>query len=122
MQAAAAEGLLGMTVPTQWGGRGLDYVSYALAIEAVAHASATVAVSLVVHLLARGRSGGPCRAYRTASNGCGRWRVATARGAFALSEAEAGTDAANQQTTRRASGDGYRVTGRKVWVANAEAA
>ena len=43
-------------------------------------------------------------------------------GAFALSEPNAGTDAANQQTTAVRSGDGYAITGRKVWVANAEAA
>src|SRR5262249_47439611 len=43
-------------------------------------------------------------------------------GAFALSEPDAGTDAANQQTTAARNGDGYRIKGRKVWVANAEEA
>jgi butyryl-CoA dehydrogenase len=46
-------------------------------------------------------------------------------GAFALSEEHAGTDAANQQTVARLVPDadrGYTITGRKVWVANAEAA
>jgi len=43
-------------------------------------------------------------------------------GAFALSEPEAGTDAANQLTTAVRTGDGYRLRGRKVWVANAEEA
>jgi alkylation response protein AidB-like acyl-CoA dehydrogenase len=43
-------------------------------------------------------------------------------GAFALSEPDAGTDAANQQTKAVRTGDGYRITGRKVWVANADAA
>jgi len=43
-------------------------------------------------------------------------------GAFALSEPEAGTDAANQMTTAVRAGDGYRLRGRKVWVANAEEA
>ena len=43
-------------------------------------------------------------------------------GAFALSEAEAGTDAANQQTLATRRGDGYILSGRKVWVANGEAA
>ena len=41
-------------------------------------------------------------------------------GAFALSEPGAGTDAANQQTKAVRSGTGYRITGKKVWVANAE--
>src|SRR5258708_36458585 len=48
MHAAAGEGLLGVTIPKAWGGAGRDYVSYALAIEAIAKASATVAVALSV--------------------------------------------------------------------------
>src|SRR5262245_17930657 len=47
--AAAKRGLLGITVGRTWGGLGLDYTSYVVAIEAVARASATVAASLVVH-------------------------------------------------------------------------
>src|SRR4029079_424822 len=45
---AASAGLTGVTTPAEWGGQGRDYVSYALAIEAVAEASATVAVLLAV--------------------------------------------------------------------------
>src|SRR5436190_1521774 len=48
IHAAAAAGLCGITIPKNWGGAGRDYISYALAIEAIAKASATVAVSLVV--------------------------------------------------------------------------
>ena len=48
MHAAAGQGLLGVTIPKAWGGLGKDYVSYALAIETIARASATVAVSLSV--------------------------------------------------------------------------
>ena len=43
-------------------------------------------------------------------------------GAFALSEEQAGSDAANQQATALRDGDGFVLTGRKVWVANAEEA
>ena len=120
MHAAAGQGLLGVTIPKAWGGLGKDYVSYALAIEAVARASATVAVSLsvtnslVAEVIAHaGRD--PQRE---------RWLRALARGeaigAFALSEPDAGTDAANQLTKAVKGGDGYRITGKKVWVANAE--
>ena len=48
IRAAASHGLLGVTVPKAWGGAGRDYVSYAVAIEAVARASATLAVALSV--------------------------------------------------------------------------
>jgi butyryl-CoA dehydrogenase len=97
-------------------------VSYVLALEAVARASATVAVSLsvtnslVAELLAHAGSASQRE----------RWlrRLATgdAIGSFALSEPDAGTDAANQQALAVRSDDGYRITGRKVWVANAEEA
>ena len=120
---AARQGLLGVTIPAEWGGAGLDYVSYALAIEAIAKASATVAASLVVtnslvaELIAHaGTEPQKAQWLRALATGA-------AVGAFALSEADAGTDAANQRTQAvRRGGNGYRITGRKVWVANAEAA
>jgi len=122
LHAAATEGLCGITIPKAWGGLGRDYVSYALAIEAIAKASATVAVSLsvtnslVAELIAHaGRDEQRERWLRALATG-------QAIGAFALSEPDAGTDAANQKTTATRTGDGYRIRGRKVWVANAEEA
>src|SRR5919106_75983 len=113
LRAAAAQGLLGITVPKAWGGLGLDYVSYALAIEAIARASATVAVSLsvtnslVAEVIAHaGRDQQRERWLRRLARG-------EAIGAFALSEPDAGTDAANQQTRAVRSGGGYHITGRK---------
>ncbi|HVH27753.1 MAG TPA: acyl-CoA dehydrogenase family protein [Vicinamibacterales bacterium] len=119
---AARLGLLGMTIPTAWGGAGRDYIAYALAIEAIARASATVAASLVVtnSLVAE------LIAYAGSDPQKERWlrtlAAGDAPGAFALSEPNAGTDAANQLTTAVRTGNGYRIRGRKVWVANAEAA
>lgn len=122
VQQAGALGLMGVTIPTAWGGAGRDYVSYALAIEAVAHASASVAVilavnnSLVAEVLAQfGTEAQKQRWLRALASG-------TALGAFALSEENAGTDAANQQTSASQDQGGYRLRGRKVWVANAGAA
>jgi len=122
MAAAAKLGLCGVTIASAHGGAGRDYLSYTLAIEAIARASATVAVSLVVtnSLVAE-------LIEHAASNTLHRdWlrRLATgdAIGAFALSEPDAGTDAANQRTTAVRDGGGYRIRGRKVWVANAEVA
>ncbi|BCS34196.1 acyl-CoA dehydrogenase [Luteitalea sp. TBR-22] len=119
---AGALGLMGATIPEAWGGAGQDEVAYVLALEAIARASATVAVilsvntSLVAETLLRHGSD----AQRE------RWlrRLATGAsvGAFALSEADAGSDAANQQTVAVADQGGYRLRGRKVWVANAAAA
>ena len=116
---AADLGLMGVTVPPEWGGAGRDYVSYSIAIEAVATASATLAVilavnnSLVAEVLARFGSDTQKRRWlRALASG-------EALGAFALSEENAGTDAANQETTATADEDGYRLQGRKIWVANA---
>lgn len=119
---AAARGLLGVTVPEAWGGAGRDYVSYALAVEAVAAASATLGAILVVNnsLVAEvvHRFGTPAQKDAWLA------RLASGRsvGAFALSEAQAGTDAARQETTATAAGRRYVLRGRKVWVANGAAA
>jgi alkylation response protein AidB-like acyl-CoA dehydrogenase len=119
---AASLGLMGVTVPRAFGGAGRDYVSYAAAVEAVALASATLAVILTVNnsLVAE-----PLLEFGTDLQK-GRWlsplATGQAIGAFALSEEQAGSDAANQQTVARVDGRGYVLSGRKVWVANAEAA
>jgi butyryl-CoA dehydrogenase len=122
MHAAATHGLCGVTIPKQWGGLGRDYISYALAMEAIAKASATVAValsvtnSLVGELIAHaGRDQQRERWLRPLATGA-------AIGAFALSEPDSGTDAANQQTVAVRAAGGYRLRGKKVWVANAEEA
>lgn len=115
-------GLMGVTVPRALGGAGLDYVAYALALEALARASATVAVILAVNnsLVVE-----PILAFGTDEQKA-RWLepLVTGRavGAFALSEQNAGTDAANQQTRVTHDGFGFRLGGQKVWVANAVAA
>jgi butyryl-CoA dehydrogenase len=122
VREAGRLGLMGVTIPADRGGAGRDYVSYALAVEAVAFASATLAVILTVNnsLVAE-----PLLEFGSAAQQ-ERWlaRLASgdAIGAFALSEEQAGSDAANQKTLARRDGDGYVLTGRKVWVANAEAA
>ena len=122
IRAAAGRGLLGATIARSWGGAGLDYLSYTLAIEAVARASAAVAASLVVHnslvtevVAHAGRASQKERWLRPLATGA-------AVGAFALSEPDAGTDAANQRTRATKTRDGYRLTGQKVWVTNAVAA
>jgi butyryl-CoA dehydrogenase len=119
---AASLGLLGVTVGREWGGAGLDYVSYALALEALARSSAVVSViasvnnSLVAEPIAQ--FGSPDQKDT--------WlrRLATGQslGSFALSEERAGSDAANQQTAAHMDDRGYVLNGRKVWVANGEVA
>jgi butyryl-CoA dehydrogenase len=122
IRSAATHGLTGATIPEAWGGAGLDYLSYVLGIEAIARSSATLAVSLVVQnslvaeLIAHAGTD-PQKALWLR-----RLAAGEAIGAFALSEPEAGTDAANQHTTATRTAGGYHITGRKIWVANAEGA
>ncbi len=122
VREAGALGLMGATIPATWGGAGQDYLAYVLALEAVARSSATLAVilsvnnSLVAETLYRhGSSAQQERWLRLLAAG-------EAVGAFALSEEQAGSDAANQLTRADADGDAYRLTGAKVWVANADVA
>jgi alkylation response protein AidB-like acyl-CoA dehydrogenase len=119
---AAALGLMAVSIPVEFGGAGRDYVTYALAMEAVSHASATLAVilsvnnSLVAEPILEHGTDEQRAAWlaRLASGSC--------IGAFALSEADAGSDAANQSATAREAGGDYVINGTKVWVANAEVA
>lgn len=118
----AARGLLGVTIPKEWGGLACDYVSYVVALEALASASAVVAViasvnvSLVAEPIAQFGSDQQKQTWlRRLASG-------QALGAFALSEEHAGSDAANLQTTARLDNGAYVLNGRKVWIANGEAA
>lgn len=119
---AGALGLMGATIPEALGGAGQDYLAYVLALEAVSRESATLGVILSVNnsLVAE-------TLYREGSDAQrDRWlrplAIGTAIGAFALSEEDAGSDAANQQMRAMPDGTGFRLTGAKVWVANAEVA
>jgi butyryl-CoA dehydrogenase len=115
-------GVMGVTIGSKWGGAGRDYVSYAIAIEALAAASAVLAVIAAVNnsLVAE-----PIAEFGTETQKqtwLRRLATGTSLGAFALSEEHAGSDAANQQSVARLDDRGYVINGRKVWVANAAAA
>jgi len=122
VREAAALGLTGMTLPVAVGGAGHSYATYAAALEVVSAASATMAVILSVNnsLVAE-----PLHEFGTdVQKDTWLRRLATgeALGSFALSEAQAGSDAGNQLTSARLDDQGYVITGKKVWVANAAVA
>lgn len=122
VKRAAALGLSAVALPEAWGGAGRDMVTYAHALETIGRASATLAVILSVNnslvtsvLHTWGTTAQKERWLRPLATGA---RL----GAFALSEEDAGSDAGNQQTVAVIDDRGYVLNGRKVCVANAEAA
>jgi alkylation response protein AidB-like acyl-CoA dehydrogenase len=116
----AALNLFGLTSPPELGGPGVDGLSYAIALEEVARVCASTALVLATH------------------NSLGVWPIlafgspeqkqkyvpALARGeqlaAFAMTEADAGSDAAAQRTRAAKRGDTYVIDGTKTCVVNAQ--
>ncbi len=111
-------GLMGMMVSPEYGGGGMDTISYVLAVEELSKvdASAGVMVSVNNSLVCYGLEhfGTPSQKERYLS------RLATGEilGAFALSEPEAGSDATSQQTFAEDKGDHYVLNGTKNWITN----
>ncbi len=107
-------GIMGILVPEAYGGAGADYVSYALAIEELARVDAGTAVTVSVHTMI-------CSAIlRLGSDEQKtRWLRALATGdviaGFALTESDAGSDAANIRATAKRAPNGYVLNGRKQW-------
>jgi butyryl-CoA dehydrogenase len=110
-------GLTGIFIPEEYGGAGADYVSYALAVEELARVDAGCAVTLSVHLMVSNAI------LKLGSEEQKRhWLPLLAGGdaiaAFALTESDAGSDAAAIRATAKRTGDGYVLSGRKQWCTN----
>eukprot|EP00388_Colpodella_angusta_P010020 GDKJ01026300.1.p2 GENE.GDKJ01026300.1~~GDKJ01026300.1.p2 ORF type:complete len:388 (+),score=64.01 GDKJ01026300.1:3074-4237(+) len=111
-------GFLGMMVSPEYGGGGMDTVSYVLAMEELSKvdASASVMVSVNNSLVCYG-----LEAFGTEEQKL-KYLVPLAKGeiigAFALSEPEAGSDATSQHTTAEDMGDYYLLNGTKNWITN----
>ncbi len=114
----AALGLMGVCVPEEYGGGGADFLSYILVLEELSRADAGVGVTVAVHTSAATL---PLLAYGTDEQKS-RFVPPLARGeqlgAFALTEAEAGSDAGALRTRAEAAGDGWTITGAKQWITN----
>ncbi len=111
-------GLLGMMVPTEWGGSGLDTLSYVLAIEEVSAACASTSVTMSVN---NSLYCGPITKYATDAQKEKYLRpfaLGQKLGAYALSEPGTGSDAANQQTVAVKKGAKYILNGRKNFITN----
>jgi len=116
---AARLGLLGVLVPDAYGGAGLDHVSFAIFVEEVARFCASTAVILDVH----NSVGTEPVVIFGSEEQKGRWLPDLAQGkklaAFALTEPEAGSDAAHLKTTAIRSDRSYLLNGTKIFITNA---
>ena len=109
-------GVLGMTVPSEFGGSRTDYLSFILALEELARVSATVCLIVSVHdslfcgsILKFGSDLQKRKYLPPAARG-------EILGAFSLTEPGAGSDATNLKTKAVRSGDEYILNGTKAWV------
>jgi len=115
-------GLMGVCVPEEYGGAGADFVSYVLVLEELSRADAGVGVTVAVHTSAVAL---PLLRFGTEEQRA-RFVPPLARGeligAFALTEAEAGSDAGALRTSATPEDGGWRISGAKQFISTAEAA
>ena len=111
-------GLLGVAVPAEWGGAGMDSVSYALAMEEISRGCASTGVTMSVN---NSLYCDPLLKYGTDEQKA-RFLAPFARGerlgCFALTEPMSGSDASEMRTTARARGDEYVIDGAKNFITN----
>jgi len=113
-------GLMGVCIPEELGGAGADFLSYILVLEELSRADAGVGVTVAVHTSATTL---PILNFGTEEQRS-RFVPPLARGeligAFALTEAESGSDAGSLRTSATRDGDGWRISGSKQFISTAE--
>jgi alkylation response protein AidB-like acyl-CoA dehydrogenase len=122
IKALGELGFLGMMTSPEYGGSGMDTISYVLAIEEISKVDASCSVIMSVNnsLVNYG--------IETYGNDYQKEKFlvpladGTSIGAFLLSEPEAGSDATHQHTTAEDKGDYYLLNGTKNWITNANSA
>jgi alkylation response protein AidB-like acyl-CoA dehydrogenase len=118
LQQLGEMGFLGMTVPEGYGGAGVDFMSYILALEQVAYADASVAVAMSVNnsvacapILSFGTEAQKQKYLKPLASG-------EVLGGFMLTEPDAGSDAAALKTRATKVDGGWRLNGAKAWITN----
>lgn len=114
-------GLFGITTPETYGGVGADCIAYAIVMEELSRGYASVAdqcglIELISTLLVKHGTEAQRSAY------LGPMLRAERRPAYCITEAGAGSDVSGIRTTAVRDGDGWRLTGEKMWIHNAPVA
>ncbi|MGH7903165.1 MAG: acyl-CoA dehydrogenase family protein [Candidatus Dormibacteraceae bacterium] len=115
---AGERNLMGVLIPAEYGGAGLDHLAFVICVEELAGACASTAVIVDVH---NSVACEPILLFGTdAQKKAWLPRLATGEvlGAFALTEPSSGSDAAALETSARRRGDEYTITGTKVFITN----
>ena len=118
LQMLGELGFMGMMIPEEWGGSGLDTISYCIAMEEICAVDASMGVimsvnnSLVCQLIYK-YGNDEQRETLLKKLASGEWL-----GAFSLSEPQSGSDARNMLTFANKDGDHYIINGTKNWVSN----
>jgi butyryl-CoA dehydrogenase len=109
-------GLMGMSVPQEYNGAGVDTICYSLALQEIGYACASTAVIVSVH---NSVSCGPIYQFGSdflKDNYLTFLAAGQKLGCFALTEAGAGSDPASQKSTAKKDGSAYILNGSKVWI------
>ncbi len=118
VRAASEAGLMGVLIPREYGGAGLDALAFAICIEELAQACASTSVIVDVHTSVGSE---PILLFGTEEQKR-KWlpRLASGEvlGAFALTEPASGSDAASLQASARRTADGYVLNGTKIFITN----
>ena len=123
IRALAERGILGITIPREYGGLGLSATGYAHVLGLVATLDASLGVLVGVHC----GLGSKALVLFASAEQKARYLPMLARGetlaAYALTEPETGSDAQNIRTTAERESDGsWRLNGRKIWIGNGQRA
>jgi butyryl-CoA dehydrogenase len=115
----AAQGYLGAIVPTEYGGAGLDYLSYGLIVEEIGRGDSAIrtVISVQTSLVCSGilKWGTEEQKHKYLPKLCsGEWL-----GCFGLTEPDTGSDAANQKTRAKKTDNGWVLNGAKMWISMA---
>lgn len=118
----AGLGLMGICIPTEYGGAGMDYLAYIIALEEVCNASASVGLAMTVN---NTLYGDPLMRFGSAEQKQ-RWLTPAAKGeklgCYCLTEPASGSDAMSLSTTAAPDGNGFVLNGTKLFITNGEIA
>jgi len=119
VRKVAEQGYLGAIVPAEYGGAGLDYLSYGLVVEEIGRGDSAIrtVISVQTSLVCSGimKFGTEEQKRKYLPKLCsGEWL-----GCFGLTEPDTGSDAANQKTRARRTDSGWVINGAKMWISMA---